>query len=45
VSLSAEADTKDFPTRSITLIVGYAGGGADLVARNVAEVLSRKWGS
>jgi tripartite-type tricarboxylate transporter receptor subunit TctC len=43
--LSVEADAKDFPTRPVTLIVGYApGGGTDLVARNVAEVLSRKWG-
>lgn len=37
--------SSDFPTRPVTLIVGYApGGGTDLVARNVAEVLSRKWG-
>jgi tripartite-type tricarboxylate transporter receptor subunit TctC len=45
LSLSLAAHGKDFPTRPVTLIVGYApGGGTDLVARNVAEVLSRKWG-
>lgn len=41
-TLSAQSN---FPTRPVTFIVGYApGGGTDLVARNVAEALSRKWG-
>jgi len=41
-TLSAQSS---FPTRPVTFIVGYApGGGTDLVARNVAEALSRKWG-
>ncbi|OZI23977.1 hypothetical protein CAL26_11265 [Bordetella genomosp. 9] len=39
------AHAAEFPTRPVTLIVGYApGGGTDTVARSVAEVLSRKWG-
>jgi len=39
------ASAKDFPTKPVTIIVGYApGGGTDLVARNIAEGLSRKWG-
>jgi len=39
------ASAKDFPTKPVTIIVGYApGGGTDLVARNIAESLSRKWG-
>jgi len=39
------AHASEFPTRPVTLIVGYApGGGTDIVARNVADVLSRKWG-
>ncbi|ANN66713.1 Bug family tripartite tricarboxylate transporter substrate binding protein [Bordetella bronchialis] len=39
------AHAADFPTRPVTLIVGYApGGGTDTVARSLAEVLSRKWG-
>jgi tripartite-type tricarboxylate transporter receptor subunit TctC len=43
--VSFAAQGQDFPTKPVTLIVGYApGGGTDLVARNVAEVLSRKWG-
>ncbi|GGE51655.1 MFS transporter [Agaricicola taiwanensis] len=45
LSLAPAAQGSEFPTRPVTLIVGYApGGGTDLVARNVAEVLSRKWG-
>ncbi|ARP81349.1 hypothetical protein CAL12_11195 [Bordetella genomosp. 8] len=39
------AHAGEFPSRPVTLIVGYApGGGTDTVARSVAEVLSRKWG-
>lgn len=39
------AAQSNFPTRPVTFIVGYApGGGTDLVARNIAEALSRKWG-
>lgn len=45
LSLPLAAYGKDFPTRPVTIIVGYApGGGTDLVARNIAEGLSRKWG-
>ena len=45
LSLSLAAHGKDFPTHPVTFIVGYApGGGTDLVARYVAEALSRKWG-
>lgn len=43
--LSPAAHASDFPTRPVTFIVGYApGGGTDIVARSVADVLSRKWG-
>ncbi|ANN77853.1 Bug family tripartite tricarboxylate transporter substrate binding protein [Bordetella flabilis] len=39
------AQGAEFPTRPVTLIVGYApGGGTDIVARSLAEVFSRKWG-
>jgi len=45
LAFSPAAHASEFPTRMVTLIVGYApGGGTDLVARNVAEVLARKWG-
>ena len=45
LSMPLVASGKDFPTRPVTIIVGYApGGGTDLVARNIAEGLSRKWG-
>lgn len=45
LSLPLVAHGKDFPTRPVSIIVGYApGGGTDLVARNIAESLSRKWG-
>lgn len=45
LTFSLAAHAKDYPTRPVTFIVGYApGGGTDLVARNVAEALSRKWG-
>lgn len=41
----AVGQANDFPNRPVTFIVGYApGGGTDLVARNIAESLSRKWG-
>ncbi|CAM4056039.1 Bug family tripartite tricarboxylate transporter substrate binding protein [Bordetella tumulicola] len=39
------AHASQFPARPVTFIVGYApGGGTDIVARSVADVLSRKWG-
>lgn len=45
LSLPIMAQAKDFPNHPVTIIVGYApGGGTDLVARNIAEGLSRKWG-
>jgi len=45
LAYAAPAHAAEFPTHMVTLIVGYApGGGTDIVARNVAEVLSRKWG-
>lgn len=45
LTFSLAAHGKEYPTRPVTFIVGYApGGGTDLVARNVAEALSRKWG-
>jgi tripartite-type tricarboxylate transporter receptor subunit TctC len=45
LSLPQAALSADFPNRPVTIIVGYApGGGTDLVARNIAEGLSRKWG-
>jgi tripartite-type tricarboxylate transporter receptor subunit TctC len=35
----------DFPQRLVTLVLpGPAGGGPDLVARSIADVLSKKWG-
>src|SRR6187399_1964755 len=34
-----------FPTRPVHLLVGYtAGGGSDLMARPLAEKLSKRWG-
>ena len=40
----AMAHGDDYPSRTVTLLVGYApGGGTDLVARTLADALSRKW--
>lgn len=45
LSLSPPAQCAEFPTRVVSLIVGYApGGGTDIVARTLAEALSRQWG-
>ena len=45
LALSSGAHASEYPTRPVTFIVGYApGGGTDIVARSVAEVLARKWG-
>ena len=46
---AARAQQRDaapaFPTRPVHLLVGYtAGGGSDLMARPLAEKLSKRWG-
>lgn len=41
----APAARAQFPDRPVTVIVGYnAGGGTDIVARTIAEALSKRWG-
>ena len=41
----SSALSADFPDRPVTIIVGYnAGGGTDIVARTIAEALSKRWG-
>lgn len=42
----AQDQARDFPSKPIRLIVGYAaGGGADITARLIAEALQSVWGS
>ena len=42
---SATAQPTDYPTRTITMVVGYsAGGGTDVLARIVAEKLAASLG-
>jgi len=46
LTLPTMAQAADFPDRPVRLLVGYApGGGTDLVARYIADGLSKKWGS
>jgi tripartite-type tricarboxylate transporter receptor subunit TctC len=45
IALSGRADAQDYPVRPVTLVAPYAaGGGADLVARLVAQKLSERLG-
>lgn len=42
---SAEAQPADWPSKPVRLVVPYpAGGGADNVARDMADYLSKRWG-
>jgi len=42
---STIAQTTDYPTQTVRVIVPYApGGGTDITARIVAELLSKEWG-
>jgi tripartite-type tricarboxylate transporter receptor subunit TctC len=44
-ALPATAGAQDFPNRTVTLVVGYAAGGAiDQSARLVAQALATRWG-
>src|SRR6188508_3298153 len=44
-AVSAPVSAQDYPTRPITLVVPYAaGGGNDVMARTVAEKMSRTLG-
>jgi tripartite-type tricarboxylate transporter receptor subunit TctC len=46
VALAAPADAQTYPTRPVKIGVPFpAGGGTDLLARVVADALSKKWGS
>src|SRR4029077_10201393 len=46
VALAAPADAQTFPTRPVKIGVPFpAGGGTDLLARVVADALSKNWGS
>src|SRR5919202_19306 len=45
LALTAPAAAQDYPTRPITLVVPYAaGGGNDVMARTVADTMSRVLG-
>lgn len=45
VVMVSSAYGADFPTRPVTLMVGFPAGGAnDVMARAVADVLSERWG-
>ena len=45
LALSLSAQAQEFPSRTVTLVVGYAAGGAiDQSARLVAQALSLRWG-
>jgi len=42
---SAAAAAADFPTKAVTLVVAYpAGGPADMIARQLAQGLTKRWG-
>jgi tripartite-type tricarboxylate transporter receptor subunit TctC len=44
-AISAPAAAQDYPSRPVTLVVGYAPGAtSDLLARTVAERLNASWG-
>src|SRR5262245_5312697 len=45
VTFARSADAQTFPSRPVKLAVPFpAGGGTDLLARVVADALSKKWG-
>ncbi len=42
---ASSASGAEYPDRPVTIVVGYnAGGGTDIVARTIAEALSKRWG-
>ena len=45
LSLASPAPAQDFPTRPVTIVVGYTPGAtSDLVARTIGERLNAAWG-